>query len=100
MEVKAEAAVATPRRFVTVRTEIAGLDQPDAREGRAQMLDRSICATLQEAVERLIVVEAEAHLGREGRALRALLERLFRHFSGRDVARDGLDADDAAFDET
>src|SRR5690242_2784668 len=97
---EANGPVTTPGRLVAVCAEITRLEEPHTREGRPQMLHRRISTTLQKAIERLVMIEDQTDFCGECRALRALLQRLFRHLSGRDVASDGLDANHAAIHKT
>ncbi len=53
---KAYGPVTTPGGLVALGAEITRLEQPHTREGRPEMLHRRIRTTLQQAVERLLVI--------------------------------------------
>src|SRR4029453_11402700 len=90
MQMQAHGAVITRRGLVTAGAEISGLEEPDPREGRPEMLNGRIRAALEQAVQRLVMVQQQTDLCGKGRTFCAFFKRPLGHFSGRDVACDGF----------
>src|SRR5512145_435698 len=97
---QANGPVSTQGSLMTIRAQVSWLEQPDPRERRAQMLDGGIGTALKQAVERLVVVQKQTDFRGKSRAFRPFFQRLFRHFSGRDVTGDGLDTRHASLGKT